>query len=99
MVLTVPIAATIAGILTKYRTVELTEIHEDAPSAEELEELLQINKPNSKARSAISIAMIVVVLCTVLIITDLVTHPQQSPNSAMRVAMSFPSPSMQREGS
>lgn len=67
LVLTVPIAATIAGILTKYRTVELTEIHEDAPSAEELEELLQINKPNSKARSAISIAMIVVVLCTVLI--------------------------------
>ena len=67
LVLTLPIAATIAGILTKYRTVELTEIHEDAPSAEELEELLQINKPNSKARSAISIAMIVVLLCTVLI--------------------------------
>ena len=41
LVLTVPIAAAVAGILTKYKKVELTEIHEDAPSAEELQELLQ----------------------------------------------------------
>ena len=67
LVLTVPIAATVAGILTKYRKVELTEIHEDAPSAEELEELLQTDKPGSKGRFAVPIAMIVVLLCTVVI--------------------------------
>ena len=67
LVLTVPIAATVAGILTKYRKVELTEIHEDAPSAEELQELLQIDKPSGKGRFTVSIAMIVVLLGTVLI--------------------------------
>ena len=67
LVLTVPIAAAIAGLLTKYRKVELTEIHEDAPSAEELQELLQINTSDGKARSAVSIAMIVVLLGTVFI--------------------------------
>ncbi|MDE0042410.1 MAG: YibE/F family protein [Candidatus Poribacteria bacterium] len=67
LVLTVPIAAAIAGILTKYRKVELTEIHEDAPSAEELQELLQIDKPGGKMRFSVSIAMMVVFLGTVLI--------------------------------
>ncbi len=67
LVLTVPIAATVAGILTKYRKVELTEIHEDAPTAEELQELLQIDKPSGKGRFAVSGAMIVVLLGTVLI--------------------------------
>lgn len=67
LVLTVPIAAAIAGILTKYRKVELTEIHEDAPSAEELQELLQIDKPGGKRRFAVPIAMIVVLFGTVLI--------------------------------
>ena len=67
LVLTVPIAATVAGILTKYKKVELTEIHEDAPSAEELQELLHIDKPRGKGRFAVSIAMIVVLLSTVFI--------------------------------
>ena len=67
LVLTVPIAATVAGILTKYRKVELTEIHEDAPTAEELQELLQIDKPSGKGRFTVSTAMIVVLLGTVLI--------------------------------
>lgn len=67
LVLTVPIAAAIAGILTKYRKVELTEIHEDAPTAEELQELLQIDKPRGKGRFAVSGAMIVVLVGTVLI--------------------------------
>ena len=67
LVLTVPIAAAIAGILTKYRKVELTEIHEDAPTAEELQELLQIDKPSGKGRFAVSGAMIVVLVGTVLI--------------------------------
>ena len=67
LVLTVPIAATVAGILTKYRKVELTDIHEDAPTAEELQELLQIEKPIGRGRFAVSTAMIVVLLGTVLI--------------------------------
>ena len=67
LVLTVPIAAAIAGILTKYRKVELTEIHEDAPTAEELQELLQIDKPSGKGRFAVSGAMIVVLVGSVLI--------------------------------
>ena len=67
LVLTVPIAAAVAGILTKYRKVELTEIHEDAPTAEELQELLQIDKPSGKGRFAVSGAMIVVLVGTVLI--------------------------------
>lgn len=67
LVLTVPIAAAIAGILTKYRKVELTEIHEDAPTAEELQELLQIDKPSGKRRFAVSGAMIVVLVGSVLI--------------------------------
>ncbi|MDE0297489.1 MAG: YibE/F family protein [Candidatus Poribacteria bacterium] len=67
LVLTVPIAATIAGFLTKYRTVQLTDIHADAPSAEELEELLYTDKPGNKGRFAVSIAMIAVLLGTVVI--------------------------------
>ena len=67
LVLTVPIAAAIAGVLTKYRKVELTEIHEDAPSAEELEEILQISDPVGKGRFTVSIAMIVVLLGTILV--------------------------------
>ena len=64
LVLTVPIAAVVAGILTKYRKVSPSEIDEDLPSEEELEELFRTDNPKSKARLAVPIALIVVLVGT-----------------------------------
>ena len=64
LVLTVPIAAVIAGILTKYRKITPSEIDEDLPSEEELEELFRTDDPKSKARLAVPIALIVVLVGT-----------------------------------
>ena len=64
LVLTVPIAAVIAGALTKYRKIDPSEIDEDLPSEEELEELFRTDDPKSKARLAVPIALIVVLVGT-----------------------------------
>ena len=64
LVLTVPIAAVIAGALTKYRKIKPSEIDEDLPSEEDLEELFRTDDPKSKARLAVPIALIVVLVGT-----------------------------------
>ena len=64
LVLTVPIAAVIAGVLTKYRKINPSEVDEDLPSEEELEELFRTDDPKSKARLAVPIALIVVLVGT-----------------------------------
>ena len=64
LVLTVPIAASVAGFLTQYAKVDASEIHEDLPSEEELEELFRADPPRSAARIAVPIAMVFVLLGT-----------------------------------
>ena len=64
LVLTVPIAASVAGFLTQYAKVDPSEIHEDLPSEEELEELFRADPPRSAARIAVPIAMFVVLFGT-----------------------------------
>ncbi len=65
LVLTVPIAATISGMLTKYTRVESAEIHEDLPSAGELENLWRANDSKSKVRLVVPTALILVLVGTV----------------------------------
>ena len=65
LVLTVPIAASVAGFLTQYAKVDKSEIHEDLPSEEELEELFRADPPRSKARIAVPIAMAIVLIGTI----------------------------------
>ena len=67
LVLTVPIAATVAGFLTKYATVEKADIHEDLPTEEELEELFRAENPRSAARIAVPIAMAIVLVGTTFV--------------------------------
>ena len=67
LVLTVPIAATIAGILTKYTKVTVSEIHEDLPSEEELEELFRTDDPRSKSRWAVPFALMIVLFGTLFL--------------------------------
>ncbi len=67
LVLTVPIAASVAGFLTQYAKVDASEIHEDLPSAEELEELFRADPPRSAARIAVPIAMVVVLMGTAFV--------------------------------
>ena len=67
LVLTVPIAAAVAGFLTQYAKVDESEIHEDLPSEEELEELFRADPPRSKARIAVPIAMALVLIGTVFV--------------------------------
>ena len=67
LVLTVPIAASVAGFLTQYAKVDRSEIHEDLPSEEELEELFRADPPRSKARIAVPIAMVVVLVGTIFV--------------------------------
>jgi uncharacterized membrane protein len=67
LVLTVPISAIIAGFLTKYTKVAASEIHEDLPSEEELEQLFRTEDPRSKSRVAVPIALVVVVLGTIFV--------------------------------
>ena len=67
LVLTVPIAASVAGFLTQYTKVDKSEIHEDLPSEEELEELFRADPPRSKARIAVPIAMAIVLIGTIFV--------------------------------
>ena len=67
LVLTVPIAATVAGFLTQYAKVEKADIHEDLPSEEELEELFRAENPRSAARIAVPIAMAIVLVGTTFV--------------------------------
>ena len=67
LVLTVPIAATIAGFLTQYAKVDRTDIHEDLPSEEELEELFRAENPRSASRIAVPIAMVLVLVGTTFV--------------------------------
>ena len=67
LVLTVPIAASVAGFLTQYAKVDKSEIHEDLPSEEELEELFRADPPRSKARIAVPIAMAIVLIGTIFV--------------------------------
>ena len=67
LVLTVPIAASVAGFLTQYAKVDRSEIHEDLPSEEELEELFRADPPHSKARIAVPIAMVLVLIGTTFV--------------------------------
>ena len=69
LVLTVPIAATVAGFLTKYTTVNRTDIHENIPTEEELEELFgsetsQNGKRGFFKRVAVPFAMMLVLIGT-----------------------------------
>ncbi|MBI1928051.1 YibE/F family protein [Candidatus Poribacteria bacterium] len=59
LVLTVPIAATIAGILTRYRKIQPSDIHEDLPSAEEIEARFRASE-SGRARWAVPIGLMVV---------------------------------------
>ena len=67
LVLTVPIAATVAGFLTQYAKVDRTDIHEDLPSEEELEELFRAENPRSASRIAVPIAMAIVLVGTTFV--------------------------------
>ncbi len=67
LVLTVPIAASVAGFLTQYAKVDKSEIHENLPSEEELEELFRADPPHSKARIAVPIAMVIVLIGTIFV--------------------------------
>ena len=72
LVLTVPIAATVAGFLTKYTKVKRSEIHENLPSEEELEESFGGETTHSGSRIsysriAVPIAMLLVLITTVFV--------------------------------
>ena len=69
LVLTVPIAAVIAGFLTKYTVVKRTDIHEDIPTEEELEEHFGSDSAHSgsrlfSGRIAVPIALLLVLAGT-----------------------------------
>ncbi len=70
LVLTVPIAATVAGFLTKYIKVKRTDIHEDIPTQEELEELFGGEATDFDgilpSRIAVPIVMLLVVIGTTI---------------------------------
>ena len=88
LVLTVPIAASVAGFLTQYAKVDASEIHEDLPSEEELEELFRADPPHSKARIAVPIAMILVLIGTTFIYYR--THELSATISEQRDAQGNP---------
>ncbi len=67
LVLTVPIAAGIAGFLTRYAKVEQSDIHDDLPSEAELEELFRADNPRSASRIAVPITMVLVLIGTVTV--------------------------------
>ncbi len=72
LVLTVPIAATVAGFLTKYTKVRRSEIHENLPTEEELEELFGSETTHGKSRIfstrvAVPIAMLLVLIGTIFV--------------------------------
>ena len=88
LVLTVPIAAAVAGFLTQYAKVDASEIHEDLPSAEELEELFRADPPHSKARIAVPIAMVLVLIGTTFVYYR--THELSATISEQRDAQGNP---------
>ena len=88
LVLTVPIAASVAGFLTQYAKVDESEIHEDLPSEEELEELFRADPPRSKARIAVPIAMVLVLIGTTFIYYR--THGLSATISEQRDAQGNP---------
>ncbi len=72
LVLTVPIAATVAGFLTKYTKVRRSEIHQNLPTEEELEELFGDETTQGgvrvfSSRIAIPIALILVLVGTIFV--------------------------------
>lgn len=72
LVLTVPIAATVAGFLTKYTKVRKSEIHENLPTEEELEELFGNDTTHSgnrifSSRVAVPFAMLLVLIGTLFV--------------------------------
>lgn len=72
LVLTVPIAATVAGFLTKYTKVKKSEIHENIPTEEELEELFGDETPKGgrsifSKRTAVPFAMLLVLIVTTVV--------------------------------
>ncbi|MDE0315496.1 MAG: YibE/F family protein [Candidatus Poribacteria bacterium] len=72
LVLTVPIAATVAGFLTKYTRVKRSEIHENLPTEEELEELFGGETAHGRyrvfsSRVAVPIALILVLIGTTFV--------------------------------
>ena len=88
LVLTVPIAAGVAGFLTQYAKVDRSEIHEDLPSEEELEELFRADPPRSKARIAVPIAMALVLIGTIFVYYR--THELSATISEQRDAQGNP---------
>ncbi len=88
LVLTVPIAASVAGFLTQYAKVDESEIHEDLPSEEELEELFRADPPRSKARIAVPIAMALVLMGTIFVYNR--THELSATVSEQRDAEGNP---------
>ena len=88
LVLTVPIAASVAGFLTQYAKVDESEIHEDLPSEEELEELFRADPPHSKARIAVPIAMVLVLIGTTFVYYR--THGLSATISEQRDAQGNP---------
>ena len=88
LVLTVPIAASAAGFLTQYAKVDESEIHEDLPSEEELEELFRADPPRSKARIAVPIAMALVLIGTTFVYYR--THELSATISEQRDAQGNP---------
>ena len=88
LVLTVPIAASVAGFLTQYAKVDKSEIHEDLPSEEELEELFRADPPHSKARIAVPIAMALVLIGTIFVYNR--THELSATISEQRDAEGNP---------
>ena len=88
LVLTVPIAASVAGFLTQYAKVDRSEIHEDLPSEEELEELFRADPPRSKARIAVPIAMALVLIGTIFVYYR--THELSATISEQRDAQGNP---------
>ncbi len=78
LVLTVPIAATVAGFLTKYTTVSRTDIHENIPTEEELEEIFGSESTLSGNRSFTKRFAVPFALMLVLIGTMFVYHRSQN---------------------
>lgn len=66
LVLTVPIAATVAGFLTKYTKVRRSEIHEDLPTQEELED--SFGSETGESSSSISLNRVAVPIVMLLIV-------------------------------
>lgn len=71
LVLTVPIAATVAGFLTKYTEVKRSDIHQNIPTEEELEALFGEESHSTSwlfsSRTAVPFAMLLVIIGTAIV--------------------------------